>query len=160
LKSDKYFNKINAMNDLNIKNIMIQYEQLNERSRKYTAQSWIIPFSYFSIVGIIISFLKIHNLLIKSIFTSLSFFSLYAISYIILIHILSITFYNFRTIKFMQIIEIELNLFKTTKTERFFLLIFIINMNLKNKQSQKIFILSISDNGCRLLSDALNHINN
>ena len=78
-----------------------KYQQLSERSGRYSSQLWQVPFAYIGLVGIGID--KILKL--ASPMKSIALFILGMFSLSVLVHITSIKYYERRTVRNMQEIE-------------------------------------------------------
>ena len=79
----------------------IRWEQLNHRSRSYSAQLWYIPFAYVGIVGF--AFDKIASL--SPPLNSLGIILLGIFSIAVLVHVLALKFYERRAVRSMQELE-------------------------------------------------------
>ena len=81
----------------------ITWEELNQRSRWYTAQLWYVPFAYVGIVGF--AFDKIVNLPYP--LNSFGLFLLGIFSIAVFVHVLALKFYERRAVSSMQEQELE-----------------------------------------------------
>ena len=79
----------------------IKWEQLNRRSRWYSAQIWYVPFAYVGIVGF--AFDKILEL--EAPLNSFAFIFIGILSLAVVIHIISLRYYELRAVSNMRKLE-------------------------------------------------------
>jgi hypothetical protein len=78
-----------------------QYEQLNLRTRWYTAQIWYVPFAFMGILALGVD--KLNNL--TGFFKSFIYFLLSFFSFAIFVHLSSLKFYERKNVLKMQQME-------------------------------------------------------
>jgi hypothetical protein len=79
-----------------------QYEQLNQRARWYSTQLWLVPFTYFGLIGV--GFEKI-NAFKETYLKSTGLLLMAFFSLAIFVHVSSVKYYERKAVKAMKDLE-------------------------------------------------------